>query len=325
MKIMMGIKHVLKKLLKFESSNFSNSIPKNENNETQVDIELINPQLLSKENIVKLAYLSLLRRRIDEGALIYWKQRIAIGAFNYFELVDGIYNSVEFAMNRVEFMSLLHKGRQNWCKSLDKYDYVFDIGGSSPNIDMGALIELGYSYRPKEISIFDLPEEEQYWGKPKFPQDRDYEFEWGKIHYEHGHIEDINSYTELKDKSYDLIYMGQTIEHIYKDKLNVVLKWIKNHLKPNGRFVFDTPNRAITRIQSPNQFIDKDHKYEYTPSEMEKILNKSGFTVIKKTGILNMPETLSSGRFNPLEVVKYELISLNAESGYVFAFECKVV
>ena len=47
---------------------------------------------------------------------------------------------------------------------------ILDIGGSSPNIDQGALIELGYPHRPKQLFIFDLPPEEQYWGKPKFPR-----------------------------------------------------------------------------------------------------------------------------------------------------------
>lgn len=159
---------------------------------------------------------------------------------------------------------------------LESFETIFDIGGSSPNIDMGALIELGYQHRPKELIIFDLPPEKQYWGKPKFPQDRDYEFSWGIIKYVHGYVEDIFNYRELGDKKFDCVYMGQVIEHIHKDKLDVVLKWIREHLKENGKFIFDTPNRNITRIQSPNKLIDEDHKYEYTPAELEVILNASG-------------------------------------------------
>lgn len=325
MNIILKLKCILKNCCKHKrlGSNFN---PESLNNYigSNFDIDSIDIKLFSSEDLVKLAYLVLLRRKIDEGALRYWQQRIEFKSFYYFELLDGIYSSVEFAMNRVDFMGLLHRGRQKWCKSLGKFDYVFDIGGSSANIDMGALIELGYSYRPKEIIIFDLPEEEQYWGKPKFPQDRDYIFEWGTIKYEHGHIEDIYNYKSLGNKQFNLIYMGQTIEHIHKDKLKIVLKWIKEHLRHDGKFIFDTPNRAITSIQSPTQYIDSDHKYEYTPVEMEKILSQAGFIVVKKTGILYMPETLASGKFNPTEVINYNLLSTTAEASYVFAFECQI-
>ena len=75
-------------------------------------------------------------------------------------------------------------------------------------------------------------------------------------------------------KSFDLIFMGQVIEHIHKEKLDSVLQTIKRLLKNKGRFIFDTPNRLITKIQSPSAYIDKDHKYEYSPDKIE-ILFKS--------------------------------------------------
>ena len=187
---------------------------------------------------------------------------------------------------------------------------------------MGALIELGYKHRPKELIIFDLPPEEQYWGKPKFPQDRDYEFNWGILKYIHGRIENIHDYRQLDGKRFDCVFMGQVIEHILPDQLHIVLKWIREHLKENGKFIFDTPNRIITRIQSPDKLIDEDHKYEYTPGELEKILNLNGFKVVKKTGILAMPGTFHSKNFNPLEAYETELVNDNPDVSYLFAFEC---
>ena len=319
---------ILQKLTAKALKTFNHSDPALYNKNSPVSesldgIAMIEPRNLSEEDYVKLAYIVLLQRKVDDVGLNYWKEKIQSKTFRYKELIDSLYSSPEFIMHyQVPFSDMLHKGRQQWCNSLEKFDCILDIGGSSPNIAMGALIELGYVHRPREITILDLPEERQYWGKPKFSQDRDYQFEWGTLKYVHGFVENIYNYEDLRDKSFDLIFMGQTIEHIQKDQLGIVLRWIREHLKKGGKFIFDTPNRDITKIQLPDNYIDEDHKYEYTPAEMEVLLNKSGFNVARKTGILQMPETLASNKFNPLEVYETKIVSDAAENSYVFAFEC---
>lgn len=294
-------------------------------NKGDIKIDDIDIRKLTNEDFVKLAYVSLLQRKIDGVGLNYWKAKIVDGTFEYKELLDTICSSPEFIMHyKIPFNDVLHKGRQAWCKSLPKFDFILDIGGSSPNIEMGALIELGYQHWPKEIIIFDLPPSEQYWGPPKFCQDRDYKFDWGIVQYVHGRAEEIYDYHVLDNKKFDCIFMGQAIEHINKEKLDVVLKWISEHLMESGKFIFDTPNRDITRIQSPDKLIDEDHKYEYTPNELEKLLNSNGLKVVKKVGILGMPNTFYSKSFNPLEAYESEIINNAPETSYVFAFECMI-
>ena len=143
----------------------------------------------------------------------------------------------------------------------------------------------------------------------------------GILHYEHGFAENIYDYDSLKDKKFDLVFMGQVIEHIEKDKLSLVLKWIREHLAKDGRFIFDTPNRLLTKIQSFDSFIDPDHKYEYEPDELKKIIEDNGFKVIKENGILDMPNTLKTKVFDPLEVLKTEYFNNNPQTSYLFAFE----
>jgi SAM-dependent methyltransferase len=308
------------------SRKFSNVqlFPKQLNRvETLDNLTLVDPKNISEEDYVKLAYLVLLQRKIDDVGLSYWRQKIEAKTFTQKELLDNLWNSPEFIMHyKIPFSDMLHQGRQSWCSALERFEYILDIGGSSPNIAMGALIELGYQHRPTEITIFDLPEDKQYWGKPKFPQDKDYHFDWGTLQYVHGFVENIYDYEELNEKKFDLIYMGQTIEHIQVDKLELVFKWIREHLREEGKFIFDTPNRDITKIQMPDKYIDEDHKYEYTPDEMEALLNKNKLKVVKKTGILEMSDTLTSQKFNPLEVYETKVINNLPERSYVFAFEC---
>lgn len=291
-------------------------------------VESLEPKDLSQEDWVRLAYLVLLGRKIDPAGLAHWQQRIAAGEFEPRHLVAELCASPEFKerqLNRLSFLDLLHQARGQWCASLAPFEKVLDIGGSSPNVSAGALIELGYSHRPKEIIILDLPPDQQYWGKPNFPQDRDYPFDWGVVKYVHGFAEAIHDCPTLQDQHFDLVYMGQAIEHILPDKLPGTLQWIKAHLMPQGRFIFDTPNRAITQIQFPDRYIDSDHKYEYRPAEMEALLQENGFEVVQRWGMLNMLESHRSGRFDAEEIYQLqEMLNREPETSYVFALECRV-
>ncbi len=285
----------------------------------------INIEKFSNEDWLKLAYICLLQRHIDDVGYEYWSNIIKEGTFNYKNLIDTLINSPEHIMHfKIPFYTMLHRSRQEWIKELNYFDSILDIGGSSGNIEMGALIELGYPHKPKSIMIFDLPPEEQYWGVPKVDQTKCHNFSWGSVEYIHGYAENIDQYEKLKLKTFDCIFMGQTIEHIEPEQLTNILIWIKKHLKQNGKFIFDTPNRSITKIQSPNAWIDQYHKYEYTPEEMENILSKNSFRVIKRWGILDMPITSSTRKFNPLEVYESRLLTKNPESSYCFAFECDI-
>lgn len=274
-------------------------------------------------SIVELAYLLLLRRPLEPAGRGYWHSAIEQQRFSVDIVIDSILNSPEyFMLRKTPLHEMAHRARLAWCASLDAYDTILDIGGSSPNIDAGALIELGYPHRPKNLVIFDLPEEQQYWGKPRFPQDRDYEFAWGRLHYVHGRAEEIDEVEELRNLKFDCIFMGQVIEHILPEKLPSVIRWIAAHLSERSRFIFDTPNRIVTRVQSPDRYIDSDHKYEYSSDELRRIMVDNNLQVVKQTGLLGMPSTAATQTFNPLEVFEHDLINDMPDSSYLFAFEC---
>jgi SAM-dependent methyltransferase len=278
---------------------------------------------LSMLDKINLLYVALLERNIDPVGLEYWSEMISKEGFSYKSVIDQILNSPEYLMHyEIPFEVMLHRSRQAWCASLGHYEKVLDIGGSSSNIPEGALIELGYTFKPGRIDILDKPVDQQYWGKPKYEQRSKHEFDWGVVSYHHHDAENIDDFHALDDEAYDMVFMGQVIEHIRPEALPGLLAWIKLHLKAGGRFILDTPNRNLTIIQSPDSFIDADHKIEYTPEQLKKILNEAGFDVVKETGLLCMPGSRSSGIFNPLEVYDQPLLSDDADSSYLFAFEC---
>lgn len=278
----------------------------------------------SEIEIVEMAYWVFLRRALDDVGRAFWESTIATDGFSETALIEALLNSPEYKMiNKVPFPEMVHKARQAWIATVGSATRILDIGGSSPNIDQGAMIELGYQHRPQELVIFDLPPNEQYWGLPKYPQDRQYSFSWGKLEYVHGRCEAIETVEVLGKQEFDMVFMGQVIEHVLPKSVPNLLSWIREHLTENGRFIFDTPNRLVTRIQSPDSFIDIDHKIEYSPAQLRKILSDVGFKIVREIGMLPMPQTISSNCFNPLETYEHNLLSDYVENCYLFAFECE--
>ena len=96
--------------------------------------------------------------------------------------------------------------------------------------------------------------------------------------------------------------MGQTIEHIVPESLPDILDWISDHLNENGKFIFDTPNRLITSIQS-DSFIDPDHKIEYTPDQLESILRKHNFSISRFLGTIANANDIPIKKFSPQESI----------------------
>jgi len=118
--------------------------------------------------------------------------------------------------------------------------------------------------------------------------------------------------------------MGQVVEHIYEDKLPSVLNWIKEHLAAGGKFVFDTPNRLITRFETgEGRYIDPDHKREYTPKEFAALLTATGFTINQQWSILDMPNVVPSGTYGLKDFYSGEPLSTASDNGYCFAMACE--
>jgi SAM-dependent methyltransferase len=226
---------------------------------------------------------------------------------------------------RVRPFVRLHNARQAWVASLPKAARILDIGGSSPSLPEGALIELGYPYRPTELIIFDKPPAEQFWGLPGYEQGAPRQFDWGQVRYIHGYAEDLLDNQVLADEKFDMIFMGQVVEHIRIEGLPVVLRWIASHLNPGGQFFCDTPNRLITRVQmGESVFIDPDHKKEYQPSEVAQLMRDAGFTVTAQWGLLQMPKVVASQQFGREDYYSGELVCDNPDQGYCFATHGRV-
>jgi SAM-dependent methyltransferase len=274
----------------------------------------------------ELIYRFILNRKIDDVGAQSCADRIANGKFSALGLVARLMKSAEFKQPYLKRTPTqqLHGARMAWAGQLPAARRVLDIGGSSPTVPEGALIELGFAHKPEKLIIFDKPPNEQFWGTPNYSQANTRSFPWGQVQYIHGYAEDILQNDELRDQQFDMIYMGQVVEHIYEDKLPNVLAWIKNHLAPGGRFCFDTPNRLITRYETgEDRYIDPDHKREYTPEAFAGLLKTAGLTIAQQWGILEMPNVATNQRLAVKDYYGGAPLAANPTHGYCFAMMCQ--
>ncbi len=283
------------------------------------------PEQLTDLDRVRLIYLALLGRPADPPALKAWRNKIIQNKYTTAMIVDALTNSPEYAFGSTGFFEVLHGARQAWASTLPAAGRILDIGGSSPDHPGGGLIELGYPHRPDFIHILDLPEDEQFHGRPKYSQANEHSFEGVTIRYHHGHAESIDEVADLNGLKFDLVFMGQAIEHVEPEGLPRMLKFVREHLSPNGRFIFDTPNRALTEILMHGDVLNADHKREYLPAEMETIVTEHGFRVQGRLGFAHMPRSLAECKFQAEEVTKLDppdLLNDAPEESFLFALEC---
>lgn len=117
--------------------------------------------------------------------------------------------------------------------------------------------------------------------------------------------------------TFDFVLMADVIEHLL-DPVSV-LKKVKNLLVPGGKLVFSVPNMAniANRIEllggryeyTKFGLLDETHVHYYDRAELEKIMNRAGFTVKKYNNTI---------RDLPAEVINAELKKLGLTSSEKF-------
>ncbi len=95
-------------------------------------------------------------------------------------------------------------------------------------------------------------------------------------------VANVQNMQPVADKSVDIIFSGQNIEHLWPDELIGFLVEANRVLKDGGLLVLDSPNREITQSL---RWSHPEHTIEFTISEIIELLELSGFETITKKGI----------------------------------------
>ena len=115
------------------------------------------------------------------------------------------------------------------------------------------------------------------------------------MQYRYHSMVDLSAYP---DASFDLVFSGQTIEHITEDEATKMLAEVRRVLVPGGWFCLDTPNRRVTELQlGPDVFSNPDHKLEYTHEHLSGLLATPASTSSAAYGLGLADESFAAGEF----------------------------
>ena len=273
---------------------------------------------LPPQDVVRLAHQVLLRREADPAAQSRLEDGLRRHELNAWDVVDQLRASDEYRcrtpIGAPSLTPSLHLSRCEFITSLPPARRIVDLGGSHLQNPWGALVLLGYPYDFDECVIVDLPPDERHalyhstaWEAVDTPR--------GRVRYEYRSMTDLSF---APDGSVDLVYSGQSIEHVSRDDAMTVFKEVARVLRPGGFFALDTPNAAICRLQTPS-FIDPDHEHEYVLSELTSALADAGLDVVETKGLNLASVSASRGTFEPGEVAANWGVYADAERCYLLA------
>ncbi len=251
----------------------------------------------------------------------WYVQQLESGALSPRQLVEWLINSAEWAHSApmTEFGPSLHYGRGVFIRSLPRARRILDIGGAALGDPSGALVHMGYPYSFDELVIVDLPTEERHPLYQDETRPGSVESPRGLVTYRYHSMTDLSSY---QSGSFDLVYSGQSIEHVTRREADSVLSQIRRVLKPGGFLGIDTPNSRLTRLQQ-DAFIDPDHKYEYSHREMAAMLRGHGFVIEQALGINYGGKSLARGAFDAEEVATRRGCFHEIADCYLLSYVCR--
>lgn len=198
---------------------------------------------------------------------------------------------------------------------------ILDLGGASDNNPSGSLLGMGYPHQPKQIDIIDLPDEERLIKSSQSPGMSFYKTPQGtEIQY---HYTSMTNLSAFPDETFDLVWSGQSIEHITPAEAAIVMEQVYRVLKPGAFFCLDTPNRQLTQLQVRQGFVHPEHKIEYVPFELAQRLADCGFMITEQKAVSPMPISYRTARFNRLEFIASTSLGNNPDEGYSFYLQCQ--
>ena len=287
---------------------------------------------ISNEKLVEAAYKGVLLRAPDPTGQASWSSRLEKDGLE--TVLKGLINSEEFfrrylhrqvqagGMESAAKISgwlvhyqigrVLHPPRLEMVQNVVPAGAkVLDLGGASGRPE-GAFLEMGYKHA-KDLTIIDLPLDTRM--KPGPDVQNEFDHNGTTVRYSYHSMADLSFY---EDNSFDLVWSGQTFEHITEEEGAALFPQVKRVLKPGGVFALDTPNRTLTRLTvGDNMMIHAEHKIEYHFADFIERFKDCGMELIDQRGILNMPETYRMG-YGVLNDLNNADVNDSPETSYCF-------
>ena len=232
-------------------------------------------------------------------------------------VAEALAHSEEFR-RRVPIGNVLlsmHVSRSEFVAGLPPAARILDLGGTHQGLPDGALVHLGYPYPFERLVVVDLPVDERdaiyqggSTGEPVLS-------ELGPVEFAFHSMVDLGRYD---DGSFDLVYSGQSIEHVSEADGDAVAREAFRVLAPGGWFCLDTPNGPVWRLRS-DELMNHDHQIEYAAGELVAKLERAGFEVTECKGLNLMRRGAAAGVFDEAEASAFPGVFAAAEDCLLLA------
>jgi SAM-dependent methyltransferase len=254
---------------------------------------------LPPKQSVRLAFNVVLDREPDAAGGAEYVQKLVDGELSRHGVAEALAHSEEFR-RRVPIGNVLlsmHVSRSDFVAGLPAASHILDLGGTHQGLPDGALVHLGYPYSFERLVVVDLPVDERdaiyrggSAGEPVLS-------ELGPVEFAFHSMVDLGRYD---GGSFDLVYSGQSIEHVSEADGDAVAREVFRVLKPGGWFCLDTPNGPVWRLRS-SALMNHDHQIEYAADELVDKLERAGFEVAECKGLNLMQRGVAAGVFDEAE------------------------
>jgi SAM-dependent methyltransferase len=273
---------------------------------------------LPPKQSVRLAFNVILNREPDPTGGADYTSRLARGELSRHGVAQALAHSEEFRRQVpiADVLLSMHVSRSEFVAGLPRAARILDLGGTHQGMADGALVHMGYPYRFERLVVVDLPVEERHEIYQRGSQGAPVQSPLGPVEFAFHSMVDLSPY---EDASFDLVYSGQSIEHVTEAEGDAVLREVFRVLAPDGWFCLDTPNGPVWRLRSA-ALMNDDHKIEYAAKELQAKLERCGFDVTEAKGLNLMQDAVADGTFDEAEASAHPGVFAAIEECLLLAF-----
>ncbi len=269
---------------------------------------------------VRSAYCMILGREVDPLGLQGRLSELRRGTLDRQGICSALRHSPEMRQRVMQAQGAIALSRRTFIQSLPRARRILDLGGASHDDPRGGLVSQGYPYHFESLTIVDLPNHDRH---PMYRTDSafdSFESDQGRILYRFHDMADLTSYPS---GHFDLVYSGQSFEHISRHSGEVLLSQLSRIIADGGVLALDTPNRRATEIElrcRPEQFIDPDHKVEYRAEELEQMFADASLRIERRHGLSLLPSLDVADAIGPDDIARNPGLFDDARDCYILAY-----